>query len=1292
MLECAATTAPGSSTSLTSCPTCCSSCDVERHASRFAETSVHAGLLQNILSAGTITLSLLSINNFCDHQHAEDGWHALRDVQTLRPHLSVQNSELFNALEFLLKKNFILATYRTLHVSRVIVIRVYLIPYDLQGSKGSLSLRVRDEVKVLKPARKYLRHVLAYVSKRRSTWYGEDQLLNSQTVIEPFFPPNEDQSTLGQIFNNLATTRTDIHLPEICRLRSSLFTYQRESVATMLEREEQGKTIDDPLYVPINGMMGETLYLQPASMELLYSRPRISQNRGGFLCEELGTGKTVMILALILATLDTLSQPPEHCSNVILTPLALRHFPHHNFASARSLAMKRGSAKGARKFPSLVEILCHYIRVSPENVNTRAYEDELEKCRLWKPIMNNTPFYLHVEPNFAREFLRCQPTREQPRVMYLTAATLIVVPRTLQAQWNSEILKHCSSSIRTLVIKQKTDIPPPHRLASDYDVRIVLFSLFLKGRSALANGLSALNTGYICHCPSFSHIRVPNCKCTPPFGVSSLLQVRWKRLIRDEGHNAATQSTGMNHFLELISAERRWIVTGTPTTNLLGLNFGSNAEDGIEESEMPIEDNNTRDQLSLMYKLRVDESANVPVDRMDISVDAGDANLADNDDNDGNDKNDEDEDDIIDLQYPAHIWSRADRVDVRKLGQMMASFLGVLPFAADPHAFRNHVTSPLFGSKAEGRTDPLPGATRVLEQVMSMSMVRHRIADIERSVRLPPVREETVLLDLDEYGQMTYNVMLSFIAVNAVDSERKDQDYLFHPSKTALLAQTIQNLSHSLFWRVDEDALDYELPDNIHRAEQAILHAKERGQPNEDIKLVERAITHLLKALHNPQFRSMQRWLELPYRIHHAPARTKQAWGIAHHDPQYTRENAFFMYPQYAMELRDAVMRQPLASEERLAERAALVREKDRALLAYVEARKPRSERASEDAPKQRKKRKREGTEVDKAKLGHVRRAMESKESLQEKHEEFRLAQERLKALAEADEEGLPVIIPASPSKPESLRATAEFLPMSPIAKMRVGNSTSSKLNYILDEVRKYAATEKILIFSSQLFNLVHISEGLDLLGVKYLHFMDAKQRDQWLTTFETSETYRVFLMELEHGARGLNIVSASRVIFCEPVWHADVESQAIKRVHRIGQNRPVTVKTLAIRSTFEEYMIQRRRDFKGIGSKLPGMAEEIGIRQYLENPVFLETAPQCTEELSFPLLRLPQDEWGLTTAESTVELSEDTVSMGQGAASALLALGEIMDVDVDQTRTVIYSGESIVVTPSKKRRKVRFG
>ena len=73
----------------------------------------------------------------------------------------------------------------------------------------------------------------------------------------------------------------------------------------------------------------------------------------------------------------------------------------------------------------------------------------------------------------------------------------------------------------------------------------------------------------------------------------------------------------------------------------------------------------------------------------------------------------------------------------------------------------------------------------------------------------------------------------------------------------------------------------------------------------------------------------------------------------------------------------------------------------------------------------------------------------------------------------------------------------------------------------------KYSGTEKFLIFSNQPFNLVHIAEGLDLIGVKFLQFTaetGADRRDQDLTTFETSETYRVFLMELRYGARGLYV------------------------------------------------------------------------------------------------------------------------------------------------------------------------
>lgn len=239
-------------------------------------------------------------------------------------------------------------------------------------------------------------------------------------------------------------------------------------------------------------------------------------------------------------------------------------------------------------------------------------------------------------------------------------------------------------------------------------------------------GLSVVSAGYTCHCQTFAHIRVPDCHCEQPKDVSPFLQVHWKRIVRDEGHNAASGSTSLNHFLKLVSAERRWIVTGTPTTNLLGLNLGANT--GSIENALAVS----------------------PLSATSEST----SSIAE----------------IDGEQRQLHVWTKPEREDLYKLGLMMANFLAIPRFAADPDAFHLQVTDPLFE-----KDGPQAGAVQVLVQVMKAFMIRHRIKDVEKDVALPPLTEETVLLDLDNYGQLTYNVLLALVAVNAVDSERKDQ-------------------------------------------------------------------------------------------------------------------------------------------------------------------------------------------------------------------------------------------------------------------------------------------------------------------------------------------------------------------------------------------------------------------------------------------------------------------------------------------------------------------------------------
>lgn len=67
--------------------------------------------------------------------------------------------------------------------------------------------------------------------------------------------------------------------------------------------------------------------------------------------------------------------------------------------------------------------------------------------------------------------------------------------------------------------------------------------------------------------------------------------------------------------------------------------------------------------------------------------------------------------------------------------------------------------------------------------------------------------------------------------------------------------------------------------------------------------------------------------------------------------------------------------------------------------------------------------------------------------------------------------------------------------------------------------------------------------------------------------------------MDVSQAAFGLDMSSASRVYFVNPVFSPQVEAQAIKRAHRIGQTKPVYVEILVLKGSIEEVIVERRKN-----------------------------------------------------------------------------------------------------------------
>ncbi|KAF8624131.1 hypothetical protein AX15_006036 [Amanita polypyramis BW_CC] len=560
------------------------------------------------------------------------------------------------------------------------------------------------------------------------------------------------------------------------------------------------------------------------------------------------------------------------------------------------------------------------------------------------------------------------------------------------------------------------------------------------------------------------------------------------------------------------------------------------------------------------------------------------------------------------------IWNKYDREDLYKLGNMITHFVAVPHFSADVKLMYNQVTGPLHDPRG-----PRPGAIQVLTQVMQMVMVRHRIEDIENDVVLPPIMYNSVLLDLEPHAIKSYNAMQAAIVINAIDSQRTDQDYLFHPSNVEHLQIAVKNMSQLMLWSIDDLNLYY-VDQLLAEEESHIQRAIERNVSQDDMQLLYDAFRHIRSAATDYLWKALQTHEDVPYHVSHMNPQVFEAWTRTPQEDAGSPMMNGFMHVDRILKLHDYVTRRPLAQVDPIVSEGRRIAEEDSELRRlFIESQKKKSkggnnkrtaqiqdEHPSELADSAAKKARAAGT-------------------LKEIQKELDASIIRPERETERDSSGAQTTTSNS-AQPESFSGYSVLLASSPFAYIRIGHSASSKINWIINEVKAHSTTEKFLIFSDSELSLAHVAEALELIQVRFLRFtaqIEPRYREQLVLTFETSKTYRVFLMELKHGARGLNLISASRIIFCEPVWQADVESQAIKRAHRIGQTKKISVTTLAIRGTAEETMVARRELFRGSRDKIPKLIEEAGMRHFIANPKFIEDRPELLTVVDEPFIKI---------------------------------------------------------------------
>ncbi|KAI0361389.1 hypothetical protein OH77DRAFT_1417643 [Trametes cingulata] len=118
----------------------------------------------------------------------------------------------------------------------------------------------------------------------------------------------------------------------------------------------------------------------------------------------------------------------------------------------------------------------------------------------------------------------------------------------------------------------------------------------------------------------------------------------------------------------------------------------------------------------------------------------------------------------------------------------------------------------------------------------------------------------------------------------------------------------------------------------------------------------------------------------------------------------------------------------------------------------------------------------------------------------------------------------------------------------------------------------------KTVVFSQWTSMLDKIEDALEIANIRYDRLDGTMKRDERTRAMDALKhdpACEVLLVSLKAGGVGLNLTAAQRVYLMDPYWNPAVENQAVDRIHRLGQTRPVTTVKLIIENSIEARLLE---------------------------------------------------------------------------------------------------------------------